>query len=41
MKLSNGEIMGILHADDEFIDKEIISNNCTKIFRWKFRYTFF
>ncbi len=25
MKLSNGEIIGILHADDEFIDKEVIS----------------
>ena len=25
MKLSNGEIIGILHSDDEFIDKEVIS----------------
>ncbi len=25
MKLSNGEIIGVLHADDEFIDKEVIS----------------
>ena len=30
MKISNGNIIGILHSDDEFIDKDVISNIAQK-----------
>ena len=30
LKICNGNIIGILHSDDEFVDKEIISNVASK-----------
>ena len=30
MKISNGNIIGILHSDDELIDKDVISNIAQK-----------